>query len=92
MRGNMGKTAATRRYSGKGAGDRSQPANRMRPMATLSLQSRIDELARQEGFATAGIAAVPAPGSPEDQAERDRFARLGRYRPRRRNGVSEAPG
>ncbi|MFZ0690884.1 MAG: tRNA epoxyqueuosine(34) reductase QueG [Acidobacteriaceae bacterium] len=42
-------------------------------MATLSLQSRIEELARQEGFEAAGIAAVPPPGSPEDQAERDRF-------------------
>ena len=42
-------------------------------MAILSMQSRIDDLARQAGFDAAGIAAVPAPGSPEDQAERNRF-------------------
>jgi epoxyqueuosine reductase len=36
--------------------------------------SRIDSLAREAGFSTAGIAAVPAPGSAEDEAERDRFA------------------
>jgi epoxyqueuosine reductase len=42
-------------------------------MAILSMQSRIDDLARQAGFDAAGIAAVPAPGSPEDHAERNRF-------------------
>ncbi|HTV81058.1 MAG TPA: tRNA epoxyqueuosine(34) reductase QueG [Acidobacteriaceae bacterium] len=36
--------------------------------------SLIQDLARQSGFAIAGIAAVPAPGSAEDQAERSRFA------------------
>ena len=34
----------------------------------------IESLAREAGFSTAGIAAVPAPGSAEDQAERGRFA------------------
>jgi epoxyqueuosine reductase len=34
----------------------------------------VDSLAREEGFSTAGIAAVPAPGSDEDKAERSRFA------------------
>jgi epoxyqueuosine reductase len=42
-------------------------------MAILSLQSRIDDWARQAGFDAAGVAAVPAPGSAEDQAERNRF-------------------
>ena len=42
-------------------------------MAILSMQSRIDDWARQAGFDAAGIAAVPEPGSPEDQAERTRF-------------------
>lgn len=36
--------------------------------------SQIDDLARQSGFSTTGIAAVPAPASPEDHAERSRFA------------------
>jgi len=35
---------------------------------------RIESLARESGFSTAGIAAVPAPGSAEDHAERRRFA------------------
>lgn len=34
----------------------------------------IEELAREVGFSAAGIAAVPEPGSAEDEAERDRFA------------------
>lgn len=34
----------------------------------------IDSLARQAGFSAAGIAAVPAPGSPDDEAERSRFS------------------
>jgi epoxyqueuosine reductase len=34
----------------------------------------VDSLARQAGFATAGIAAVPEPGSAEDEEERGRFA------------------
>jgi epoxyqueuosine reductase len=42
-------------------------------MAILSLQSRIDDWSRQAGFDAAGVAAVPAPGSAEDQAERNRF-------------------
>ena len=33
----------------------------------------VDSLARQAGFATAGIAAVPAPGSSQDNEERSRF-------------------
>jgi epoxyqueuosine reductase len=35
----------------------------------------VDSLARQAGFSAAGIAAVPAPGSPEDEAERSRFTK-----------------
>src|ERR1700691_4247712 len=42
-------------------------------MAILSMQSRIDDLARQAGFDAAGVAAVPAPDSAEDQQERGRF-------------------
>jgi len=34
----------------------------------------LDSLAREAGFSAAGIAAVPEPGSPEDQDERRRFA------------------
>jgi epoxyqueuosine reductase len=41
---------------------------------TKVLSIRIDELARQAGFSTAGIAAVPEPGSAEDEEERARFA------------------
>lgn len=36
--------------------------------------ARIDALARAAGFTAAGIAAIPEPGSPEDQEERARFA------------------
>jgi epoxyqueuosine reductase len=36
-------------------------------------QAQLAALAAEAGFAAAGIAAVPAPGSPEDQAERARF-------------------
>lgn len=43
------------------------------PMAILSMQNRIDEMARKAGFDAAGIAAVPAPGSAEDREERGRF-------------------
>jgi epoxyqueuosine reductase len=48
-------------------------------MAAPSLQNglspaRVDALARAAGFTTAGIAAVPEPGSHEDQEERARFA------------------
>ena len=39
-----------------------------------ALRDRITALAREAGFATAGIAAVPAPGSAEDEEERRRFA------------------
>jgi epoxyqueuosine reductase len=42
-------------------------------MAILSMQTRIDEMARKAGFDAAGIAAVPAPGSAEDREERGRF-------------------
>jgi epoxyqueuosine reductase len=42
-------------------------------MAILSMQTRLEELAREAGFDAAGIAAVPVPGSPEDQGERARF-------------------
>lgn len=38
------------------------------------LQELVDSLARQAGFSAAGIAAVPAPGSAEDEEERSRFA------------------
>ncbi len=38
------------------------------------MQSLVSSLAQAEGFAMAGIAAVPEPGSPEDQEERRRFA------------------
>lgn len=37
-------------------------------------QKLVETLAREAGFSTAGIAAVPAPGSAEDEAERSRFA------------------
>ena len=40
----------------------------------MVVSTLIDELARDAGFATAGIAAVPEPGSVEDQEERARFA------------------
>lgn len=48
-------------------------------MSAPSLQNaitpaRVEALARAAGFTTAGIAAVPEPGSPEDQEERGRFA------------------
>ncbi len=36
--------------------------------------ARVDALARAAGFTAAGIAAVPEPGSPEDEEERGRFA------------------
>ena len=39
----------------------------------MALSTLIDELAREAGFAAAGIAAVPEPGSAEDRAERARF-------------------
>lgn len=38
------------------------------------MQGLVDSLARQAGFAAAGIAPVPSPGSAEDQEERGRFA------------------
>jgi epoxyqueuosine reductase len=40
---------------------------------TMVLRTLIDELAREAGFAAAGIAAVPEPGSAEDREERGRF-------------------
>jgi epoxyqueuosine reductase len=39
-----------------------------------SLQALIAEEAIKAGFSTAGIAAVPEPGSPEDQSDRQAFA------------------
>jgi epoxyqueuosine reductase len=39
----------------------------------MDLAAQLDRLAAEAGFAAAGIAAVPEPGSPEDQAERARF-------------------
>jgi epoxyqueuosine reductase len=39
-----------------------------------SMQKLVDSLAREAGFARAGIASVPVPGSAEDEAERKRFA------------------
>ncbi len=38
------------------------------------MQALVNSMARQAGFATAGIAPVPAPGSPEDREERSRFS------------------
>jgi epoxyqueuosine reductase len=35
--------------------------------------ARVDELARRAGFTAAGVAAVPEPGSAEDEEERGRF-------------------
>ena len=49
-------------------------AGRRVAMGRTLLQERVEVLAREAGFAAAGIAAVPAPGSPEDEAERARFA------------------
>jgi epoxyqueuosine reductase len=43
-------------------------------MVLSSMQGLVDSLARQAGFAAAGIAPVPSPGSAEDQEERGRFA------------------
>jgi epoxyqueuosine reductase len=43
-------------------------------MVSSSTHGLVDSLARQAGFTAAGIAPVPAPGSPEDQEERSRFA------------------
>ncbi len=40
----------------------------------MRLSTLIDDLAQQAGFAAAGIAAVPEPGSPEDREEHSRFA------------------
>jgi epoxyqueuosine reductase len=39
----------------------------------MDLAAQISQLAAEVGFAAAGLAAVPEPGSPEDQAERSRF-------------------
>jgi epoxyqueuosine reductase len=39
----------------------------------MNLAAQLDRLAAEAGLAAAGIAAVPQPGSPEDQAERARF-------------------
>ena len=39
----------------------------------MPLAAQLNRLAAEAGFAAAGIAAVPEPGSPEDQAERARF-------------------
>jgi epoxyqueuosine reductase len=43
-------------------------------MTDHSIRTVLDSLAREAGFATAGIAAAPAPGSAEDAEERRRFA------------------
>jgi epoxyqueuosine reductase len=40
----------------------------------MQLSALIDDLAQHSGFAAAGIAAVPEPGSPEDREERTRFS------------------
>jgi epoxyqueuosine reductase len=40
----------------------------------MALSTLIDDLAREAGFAAAGIAAAPQPGSVEDEEERARFA------------------
>jgi epoxyqueuosine reductase len=39
----------------------------------MDLAAQLDRLAAEAGFSAAGIAAVPEPGSPDDQAERARF-------------------
>jgi epoxyqueuosine reductase len=43
------------------------------PDCRMDFAAQLDRLAAEIGFAAAGIAAVPEPGSPEDQAERTRF-------------------
>ena len=43
-------------------------------MQPVSLQTLIAQEAANAGFSAAGIAAVPAPGSPEDQNDRQSFA------------------
>ncbi len=43
-------------------------------MGRTWLEERVEALAREAAFAAAGIAAVPAPGSAEDEVERARFA------------------
>ncbi len=42
-------------------------------MTPSSFREVLEELARRAGFAAAGIAAVPEPGSEEDERERSRF-------------------
>jgi epoxyqueuosine reductase len=39
----------------------------------MDLAAQLERLAAEAGFAAVGIAAVPEPGSPEDEAERARF-------------------
>ena len=43
-------------------------------MRQKSLQQLVSEKAIEAGFSAAGIAAVPEPGSPEDQSDRESFA------------------
>lgn len=43
-------------------------------MSISFMYGQVEELARQAGFTAAGIAAVPEPGSAEDEEERIRFA------------------
>ena len=50
--------------------DRSPVCSTLWPMR---IEALIGALARDAGFSAAGIAPVPAPGSPEDQEERRRF-------------------
>ena len=41
---------------------------------TSAMVRGVEDTARAAGFALAGVAAVPAPGSPEEQMQRERFA------------------
>lgn len=43
-------------------------------MAVEAMQLQVNSLAQAEGFASAGVAAIPEPGSAEDREERRRFA------------------
>jgi epoxyqueuosine reductase len=69
-----GATAEKRVWSAQVIWDEpSAQRSTLRKIMVLS-STRIEELAREAGFAAAGIAAVPEPGSAEDEEERARFA------------------
>lgn len=52
---------------------RGRRARRLRSMNSSSLRQHVETLAREAGFSTAGIAAVPAPGSIEEEEDCRRF-------------------